>query len=106
MSWGNVVTEFTLVVMAVYFVMSSFVTNGTIMCFRSSSSFSGNEGFRGYVFNGFVRVVTEIDDGSSVCGWFLREYLFNRRGSSRGVGVSSFGLSILFENNRGWRSVV
>jgi len=106
MSWGNVMTEFALIVMAVYFVMSSFVTNGTIVCFRSSSSFSGDEGFRGYVFNGFVRVVTEIDDGSSVCGRFLREYLFNRRGSSRGVGVSLFGLSSLFENNRRWRSVV
>ena len=106
MSWGNVVTEFALIVMAVYFVVSSFVTNGTIVCFRLLSSFSGDERFCGYVFNGFVRVVTEIDDGSSVCRRFLREYLFNRRGSSRGVGVSSFGLSSLFENNRRWRSVV
>ena len=69
--------EFTLVVMTVHFVVFSFVTNGTIMCFCSSSSFSGNEEFCGYVFNGFVGVVTEIDDGSSVCGRFLREYLFN-----------------------------
>jgi len=96
------VTEFTLIVMTVYFVMSSFVTNGTIVCFRSLSSFSGNEGFRGYMFNGFIRVVTEIDDSSSVRGRFLREYLFNQRGSSRGIGVSSFGLSSLFENNRRW----
>ena len=99
-------TEFTLVVMAVHFVVSSFVTNGTIVCFRSSSSFSGNEGFCGYVFNGFVGVVTEIDDGSSVYRRFLREYLFNRRGSSRGVGVSLFSLSSLFKNNRRRRSVV
>jgi len=106
MSWGSVMTEFALIVMTVYFVMSLFVTNGTIVCFRLSSSFSGNEGFRGYVFNGFIRVVTEIDDGSSVCGQFLREYLFNRRGSSRGIGVSSFSLSSLFENDRGWQSVV
>jgi len=58
------------------------------------------------MFNGFIRVVTEIDDGSSVCGQFLQEYLFNRRGSRRGIEVSSFGLSSLFENDRGWRSVV
>jgi len=106
MSWGGVVTEFALIIMTVYFVVSSFITNGTVMCFRSSSSFSGDEGFRGYMFDGFIRVVTEIDNGSSVCGRFLREYLFNRRGSSRGVGVSLFGLSILFENNRGWQSIV
>ena len=106
MSRGSIVTEFALIVMTVYFVVSLFVTNGTVMCFRSSSSFSDDEGFHGYMFDGFIRVVTEIDDGSSVCGRFLREYLFNQRGSSIGVGVSSFGLSILFENNRGWRSVV
>jgi len=77
MSWGNVVTEFALIVMAVYFIVSLFVTNGTIVCFRSLSSFSGDERFCGYVFNGFVRVVTEIDDSSSVCRRFLWEYLFN-----------------------------
>jgi len=77
MSRGNIVTEFALIVMTVYFVVSSFVTNGTVMCFRSSSSFSGDEGFSGYMFDGFIRVVTEIDDGSSVCGRFLQEYLFN-----------------------------
>jgi len=102
MSWGSVVTEFALIVMTMHFVVSSFVTNGTVVCFRSSSSFSGDEGFHGYMFDGFIRVVTEIDDGSSVCGWFLQAYLFDRRGSSRGIGVSSFGLSSLFENNRGW----
>ena len=106
MSWGSVVTEFALIFMTMHFVVSSFVTNGAVMCFRSSSSFSGDGGFRGYMFDRFIRVVTEIDDGSSVCGWFLREYLFDRRGSSRGIGVSLFGLSSLFENNRGWRSVV
>ena len=99
-------TEFALIIITVYFVVSLFITNGAVMCFRLSSSFSGNEGFRGYMFDGFVRVVTEIDDGSSVCGQFFREYLFNRRGSSRGVGVSLFGLSSLFENNRRWRFVV
>jgi len=106
MSWGSIVTEFALIIMTVYFIVSSFVTNGAVVCFCSSSSFSDDEGFRGYMFDGFIRVVTEIDDGSSVCGRFLWEYLFNRRGSSRGIGVSLFGLSSLFENNRGWRSVV
>jgi len=71
------VTEFALIIMAVYFIVSSFVTNGAVVCFRSSSGFSGDEGFCGYVFNGFVRIAAEIDDGSSVCGRFLREYLFN-----------------------------
>ena len=102
MSRGIVVTKFALIIVAMYFVVSSFVTNGAVMCFCSSSSFSGDEGFGGYMFNGFVGIVTEIDDGSSVCNWFLREYLFDQRGLGGGIGVSSFGLSDLFENNRGW----
>ena len=102
MSRGIVVTEFALIIVTMYFVVSSFVTNGTVMCFCLSSSFSGDEGFGGYMFNGFVRIVREVDDGSSVCKWFLREYLFDQRGSGRGIRVSSFGLSGLFENNRGW----
>jgi len=95
-------TEFALIVVTMHFVVSSFVTNGTIMCFCLSSSFSGDEGFGGYMFDGFIRVVREVDDGSSVCRWFLREYLFDRRGSGGWVRVSSFGLLGLFKNNRGW----
>ena len=95
-------TEFALIVVTMHFVVSSFVTNSTIVCFCSSSSLSGDEGFGGYMFDGFIRVVTEVDDGSSVCRWFLQEYLFDRRGLGRWVGVSSFGLLGLFKNNRGW----
>ena len=95
-------TEFAVIVVTMHFVVSSFVTNGTIVCFCSSSSFSGDEGFGGYMFDGFIRVVREVDDGSSVCRWFLREYLFDRRKSGGWVRVSSFGLSGLFKNNRGW----
>jgi len=102
MSGGNVVTEFALIVVTMHFVVFSFVTNSTIVCFCSLSSFSGDEGFGGYMFDGFIRVVREVDDGSSVCRWFLWEYLFDRRGSDGWVRVSSFGLSGLFKNNRGW----
>ena len=94
-------TEFALIVVTMHFVVFSFVTNSTIVCFCSLSSFSGDEGFGGYMFDGFIRVVREVDDGSSVCRWFLREYLFDRRGSGGCVRVSSFGLSGLFKNNRG-----
>jgi len=96
------VIEFALIVVTMHFVVSSFVTNGTIMCFCLSSSFSGDEGFGGYMFDGFIRVVREVDDGSSVCRWFLRKYLFDQRGSGGWVRVSSFGLSGLFKNNRRW----
>jgi len=95
-------TEFALIVVAMYFVMFSFVADGTVMCFCSSSGFSGDEGFGWYMFDGFIGIVREVNDGSSVCRWFLWEYLFNRRGLGGGVRVSSFGLSGLFKNNRGW----
>jgi len=95
-------TEFTLIVVAMYFVMSSFVADSTVMCFCSSSGFSGDEGFNWYMFDGFIGIIGEVNDSSSVCRWFLREYLFDQRGSGGGVRVSLFGLSGLFENDRGW----
>ena len=99
MSRGIVITEFALIAVAIYFVMSSFVANGTVVGFCSSSSFSGDEGFGWYVFDGFIRIVREVNDGSFVCRWFLWKYLFDQRGSSGGVRVSLLGL---FKNDRGW----
>ena len=95
-------TELALIAMAMYFIMSSFVANGTIMGFCSLSGFSGDKGFIWYVFDRFVGVFREVNDGSSICRWFLWEYLFNQRGSGGGVRVSSFGLLGLFKNDWGW----
>ena len=91
-------TEFTLIVVTMYFIVYLFVTNGTIVRFCSLSSFSGDEGFGGYMFDGFIRVVREVNDGSSVCRWFLQEYLFDRRGSG---GCYDKGL-ILCHNDKSY----
>ena len=64
-------TEFALIMITMHFIMFSPVIDGTVVGFCSLSGFSGNEGFVGYVFNGFVRVIGEVDDSSSFCGWFL-----------------------------------
>ena len=95
-------TEFALIAMAMYFVISSFVADGTVVGFCSLSGFSSDEGFSWYMFDGFIGIIGEVNDGSSVCRWFLQEYLFDRRGSSGGVRVSLFSLLDLFKNNRGW----
>ena len=95
-------TEFALIAVAMYFIMSSFVADGTVMGFCSLSGFSSDEGFGWYMFDGFIGIIGEVNNGSSVCRWFLHEYLFDRRGSSGEVRVSSFGLSDLFKNNRAW----
>ena len=95
-------TEFALIAVAMYFVMSAFVADGTVMGFCSSSGFSGDKEFSWYMFDGFIGIIRDVNDGSSVCRWFLREYLFDRRGLGGGVRVSSFSLSGLFKNDRGW----
>jgi len=79
--------------------MSSPVTDSTVVGFHSLSGFSGNEGFVGYMFNGFVRVIRKVDYGSSVCRWFLWEHLLNRRGLGGGIRVPLFRLSGSFKNN-------
>ena len=99
MSWGVAMTEFALVTIKMHFIMSSSVTDSTVVGFRSLSGFSGYERFIGYVFNGFVGVIGEVDDGSSVHRWFLWKNLFDRRGLGRGVGVPSFRLSGSFKND-------
>ena len=60
-------TEFALIVMTMYFVMSSFVADSTVVGFCLSSGFSGDEGFGWYMFDGVIGIVGEVNDGSSVC---------------------------------------
>jgi len=78
-----------------------FVADGTVVGFCSSSGFSGDEGFGWYMLDGFIGIIREVNDGSSVRRWFLQEYLFDRRGLGGGVRVSLFGLSVSFKNDRG-----
>jgi len=64
-SCSNAVAIFTAVVVAVNFIMSGLVTDGTAICLRflfgeSSETWSGGEGS----FNGVVRVFVEVEDGS------------------------------------------
>jgi len=64
-SCSNAVAIFTAVVVAVNFIMSGLVTDGTAMCLRflfgeSSETWSGGEG----LFNGVVRVFVKVKDGS------------------------------------------
>jgi len=64
-SCSNAVAIFTAVVVAVNFIMSGLVTDGTAICLRflfgeSSETWSDGEGS----FNGVVRVFIEVEDGS------------------------------------------
>jgi len=43
-------TEFALIAVAMYFVMSLFVADGTVMGFCSSSGFSGDEKLSWYCY--------------------------------------------------------
>ena len=94
MSGSINVAEFALIMITVYFIMSSSMTNGAIMSFRLLSGFFGDKGF--------IRVIGKVDDSSSIQRWFLWEHLFDRRGSDGGIRVLLFGLSGSFKNDRSW----
>jgi len=63
MSYSDKVTVFTTVPITVDFVMSSLLTDGTVMCLQLLFRESGDG--RGRSFNRMIWVITEIEDGLS-----------------------------------------